>query len=298
MNFDANLKKKFELSYNIAMRRFSKFSAFAVFALCVVVFAAEGRSGDFNAGIEAYLKGDFATAKQLWEPLAEGGDGKAQILLGHLYRGGRNYYDGQFARDEALAEEWYRRAAALGYAEAQYLLGEISSSKALRNDENAETLRNEAETWMEKAAKQGHIGAQNTLGRWYLWRKNSDKRDLGFGWLKAAANNGSVEAKITLFLFFERGSNVDPEKAAYWAQQAAEHVYPFAFFTLGNLYSTGKGLKRNKVKAFVWYHLAVENGYDRARQLRDRLESKLSASELAEANSQVTRCIQQDYKNC
>ena len=41
-----------------------------------------GWSGDFQKGIEAYNKGDFATALKEWKPLAEGGYINAQYNLG------------------------------------------------------------------------------------------------------------------------------------------------------------------------------------------------------------------------
>ena len=41
-----------------------------------------GWSGDFQKGLEAYYKGDYATALKEWKPLAEGGYIDAQYNLG------------------------------------------------------------------------------------------------------------------------------------------------------------------------------------------------------------------------
>jgi TPR repeat protein len=73
---------------------------------------------DFNKGLQAYLRGDFATVLQEWRPLAEKGDASAQFSLGVLYYNGRGV-----PQDYAEAVNWYRLAAEQGYADAQSNLG-------------------------------------------------------------------------------------------------------------------------------------------------------------------------------
>jgi TPR repeat protein len=62
----------------------------------------------------AYKKGDYATAMQLWRPLADHGDAMAQFNVGWLYEAGwgvpRNY---------AEAAKWYRLSADQKNAVAQ-----------------------------------------------------------------------------------------------------------------------------------------------------------------------------------
>lgn len=43
---------------------------------------------DFNAGLDAYDRGDFATALKEWRPLAEDGDASAQFYRGLMYHYG------------------------------------------------------------------------------------------------------------------------------------------------------------------------------------------------------------------
>jgi TPR repeat protein len=40
---------------------------------------------DFEAGLEAYTAGDYATANENWRPLAEQGDVAAQSYIGQAY---------------------------------------------------------------------------------------------------------------------------------------------------------------------------------------------------------------------
>ena len=51
-------------------------------------FSHAAIAGDYEDGLAAGEKGDFATALRLWTPLAEQGDAKAQYNLGRMYRDG------------------------------------------------------------------------------------------------------------------------------------------------------------------------------------------------------------------
>ena len=56
--------------------------------LGVALLLASGGSGyaqDFNKGLDAYKRGDFATALRELKPLAEQGDAEAQLSLGIIY---------------------------------------------------------------------------------------------------------------------------------------------------------------------------------------------------------------------
>jgi uncharacterized protein len=77
---------------------------------------------DFQAGMDAYNRGDFTTALREWQPLAERGDARAQFSFGLLYENG----DG-VTRDYTKARQWYEKAAAQGDAKAQLYLGLQSS---------------------------------------------------------------------------------------------------------------------------------------------------------------------------
>ena len=73
---------------------------------------------DFQAGMEAYKAGDYATALKEWKPLAEQGDAQAQHNLAWMYEHGQGV-----AQDYKEAVKWWRLAAEQGYASAQFNLG-------------------------------------------------------------------------------------------------------------------------------------------------------------------------------
>ena len=69
---------------------------------------------DFNKGLTAAHKGDFATAFKEWKPLAEQGNAGAQYNLAVMYQRGRGV-----PRDFKEAVRLYTLAAEKGFAEAQ-----------------------------------------------------------------------------------------------------------------------------------------------------------------------------------
>ena len=83
-----------------------------------LVLAAHVLAADFQAGTEAFNRGDYASALKEWRPLAEQRDANAQYLLGTMYADG----DG-VTQDYAEAVKWYRRAAEQGHPIGQHALG-------------------------------------------------------------------------------------------------------------------------------------------------------------------------------
>ena len=72
------------------------------------LFGAGGAvwAGDFDKGIKAWGRHDYATALKEWRSLAEQGNARAQFGLGFLY-----YYGKGVTQDKTEALKWYRKAA-------------------------------------------------------------------------------------------------------------------------------------------------------------------------------------------
>ncbi len=73
---------------------------------------------DYQAGVDAYKRGDYDTVLKEWRPLAEQGNASAQSNLGVMYDKGQGV-----SQDYQEAVRWYRLAAEQGHAKAQYNLG-------------------------------------------------------------------------------------------------------------------------------------------------------------------------------
>lgn len=85
-------------------------------AVCLLVQPAVGEQ--FEDGVAAYDRGDYATALQLFQSLADQGLAEAQFDLAILYANGQGV-----AQDYVEAAKWYRLAAEQGVAGAQFNLG-------------------------------------------------------------------------------------------------------------------------------------------------------------------------------
>ncbi len=86
-------------------------SARALRTVVVLVLAlalsAHVLAADFEAGLEAYKRGDYATALEELRPLAEQSDASAQYTLGIMYAYGEGV-----AQDYVLSHMWFNLAAA------------------------------------------------------------------------------------------------------------------------------------------------------------------------------------------
>jgi TPR repeat protein len=70
----------------------------------------------YARAVDAYVRGNYDTARRLMQPLAKKGEAPAQFILGYANFMNMNY---------PAAVKWYQRAARQGYAEAQSTLGEM-----------------------------------------------------------------------------------------------------------------------------------------------------------------------------
>ncbi len=161
-------------------------------ALCLVAVAlatAPAFSVDFDKGLVAYQNGDYKTALQEWQPLAEQGDADAQYNLGLLYDNGEGV-----PQDYKTAAKWYTLSAEQGDAKAQFNLGFM-----YRNGEGVPQDYKQAAKWYRLSAEQGEAKAQYNLGLMY-GKGQGVLQDYfrAHMWINLAASNGdelAVEAR-------------------------------------------------------------------------------------------------------
>ena len=79
-----------------------------VAAALLIAFMATARA-DFQDGVAAVERGDYATALREWRPLARQGVAQAQYNLGLMYGKGQGV-----PQDYVLAHLWFNLAAAQG----------------------------------------------------------------------------------------------------------------------------------------------------------------------------------------
>ncbi len=93
-------------------------SLFALLMFATLVAPATAQ--DFQRGLEAAKRGDYAVALREWRPLAELGHADAQFNLGLMYFEGLDV-----AQDRAEAAKWFMVAAERGNVFAPDLLGRM-----------------------------------------------------------------------------------------------------------------------------------------------------------------------------
>ncbi|RYE74224.1 MAG: sel1 repeat family protein, partial [Oxalobacteraceae bacterium] len=125
-------------------------------AACAALLVAPAIAQDnpVKAGVDAWDKGDFKGAVELWRVQANRGNADAQFNLGQAYKLGRGV-----PADLKQAETWYGKAAWQGHeqAEASYGLALFANGK-----------RSEALTWLQRAVQRGDPRAQYVLGTMYF----------------------------------------------------------------------------------------------------------------------------------
>ncbi len=176
---------------------------------------------DFAAGVEAYERGDYATALREFRPLAERGDAAAQHNLGIMYGNGEGVPE-----DAIQAVFWYRQAAEQGHAKAQHNLGVMYD-----NGEGVPEDDRQAAFWFRKAAEQGYAGAQFNLGIMYGNGEGVPEDAIqAVFWYRQAAEQGYAPAQTNLGVMYDIGEGV-PE----------DDIQAYAWFNLAAAQGLGKG---------------------------------------------------------
>ena len=229
---------------------------------------------DFDAGLAAYKRGDYATALRELRPLAEQGDASAQRYVGYMYDNGQGV-----PQNDAEAVKWYRKAAEQGNAHAQHNLGYMySHGKGVPQDYA------EAAKWFRKAAEQGNATAHDKLEAMYAFGRGVPQNDVeAVKWFRRDAELGVAAAQFRLALMYDKGQGVpqNDAEAVKWYRKAAEQPDVDAYrleegyiltyraaaqetvaaqYNLGVMYDNGRGVPQNCAEAVKWYRLAAEQG--------------------------------------
>jgi TPR repeat protein len=237
-------------------------------------------AADFQSGLDAYDKGDFATALKEWRPLAEQGDANAQYNLGLLYARGQGV-----AQDYAQALAWYQKAAEQDVPAAEYNLGVMYA-----NGQGVTANAAEAKKWFLKAEQKGVGQAVEGLAAVYGDNGGASESPAELEkWYREAAARGVARAAFNLGVMYDVGQGVqqDYSEALKWYRQAAEEGYASAMTNIAILYYNGQGVKRDLVQAYVWWARGQERGDPRAGEMIGMAQEKLDKKKLKTAEAQV-----------
>ena len=229
-------------------------------------------AANFESGLSAYERGDYAAAMARWMPLAKSGFAAAQHNIAVMLDHGHG-----MPADDAAAISWYKRAANGGHAPSQHTLAMLYS----RGQGVAKDMQ-QAVAWYRKAGQQGHSESQFILGVLYDFGKGVAKDERkAVTWYRKAAEQGDARAQYNLALMYDfgQGGLDNPQAAAEWYRHAAMQGNAKAQYMLGVAYLQGDGVELNNASSYAWMTLAAAAGHVRARQFRPHPWKKMDTAE-------------------
>jgi TPR repeat protein len=242
--------------------------------LLIFSFVSRIFFNDFQDGWNAYEKMDYKTARELWLPLAEQGEPRAQFFLGFMHDLGLGV-----SEDDKKAIKWYELAAEQGDSRAQLFAGYIYDFGYGVPEDDQKAFK-----WYRLSAEQGYEQAKIRI--YDLAKKNFPE---ALKILKTDAENGEDKAQLSLGEMYEYGQGVrqDYKEAVKWYRNVKqdELIYTIkstlyklakknvsetlkilvndaekgssrAQQSLGVMYEFGQGVRKDYKEAVKWYSLS------------------------------------------
>ena len=126
-----------------------------------------------------------------------------------------------------------------------------------------------------------------------VWATSRDAVDEGARFEKyiSKAENGDVDAQVTLGMMYDNGWYVAENKAEAfkWFLRAAERHDAMSQMHVGWAHVTGELVPRDLVKAHMWFLFADTQGYERAKEALDMTKKYLSSGQISEAERLAVR---------
>ena len=157
----------------------------------VLGLLSSAAGANYQAGLDAYLAGDYETAISEWQAVVESPPGTVPdaVRAETLYAIGMLFWTGQGVQQDSY----------------------------------------EAASWLLLAAEMYHPGAQNKLAFLYSSGHGVKQSDFeALKWWQAAANQGDADAQYNLGVAFRDGLGVtpNPQKSMQWFREAASNGDP------------------------------------------------------------------------
>lgn len=113
----------------------------------------------------------------------------------------------------------------------------------------------------------------------YMSEKYEDAKPI----FESLAHTGDAQALCTLgFMYYTgRGVKRDLDKAHEYYRQASEKNHMTAQFSLGTMFHNGEGTTVDLEEAYFWYTLAARQGDKDADKLRNEIKRMLAAETIS-----------------
>lgn len=192
---------------------------------------------------------------------AEEGGADSQYELAMAYANGEMP---GIEADQALAIQWFSRAAAQGYAPAEFSMGySYEHGMGVPKD------RIQASIWYGKAADHGSVSSMYRLGRLLSDNQSDPPDDISRAnrLLLAAADAGLPDAQNSIGIHYQYGIGFTQSYAlaTEWYRKAADQGHSWAQANLGMLAEEGLGGPKDHAAAVRWYEQAIAQDHPRAK---------------------------------
>lgn len=95
-------------------------------------------------------------------------------------------------------------------------------------------------------------------------------------WPLAQDGDAKAEASVGFMYYSGKGVRRDDRQSLFWFRRAADAGQPTAQFFLGLQYFYGRGVRRDLAQAYSWCDIALTNGYSQSLSCRDAVELKMT----------------------
>jgi len=140
--------------------------------------------------------------------------------------------------------------------------------------------------FMRALGDQGDARAQGTLGVMYKFGRGVPQNHAEAAkWYRLAADQGIPSAQWNLGVMYDKGEGVPQNyaEAVKWYRLAADQGLDVAQNNLGVMFERGQGVSQDHVLAHKWFNLAGAGGDEDGRKNRDRVATKMTPAQIAEA---------------
>ena len=128
----------------------------------------------------------------------------------------------------------------------------------------------------------------------------NEEFELALASCTAAARQGDDSAQVNLGMMYNEGLGVsqDFHQAMNWYRAAAVQGNEVAQLLIAFLYERGQGVVVDNVSAMMWFNIAAHDNNKLAEILRDELVLKVTAEEIAEAQTRAQQCLDSNFTHC
>jgi TPR repeat protein len=221
----------------------------------------EGGLPEMTYLAELYLNGhglpkDSLRAVRLYARAADSAYPPAMVYLGDAH------YWARTRRDDSIAIDWYRRAAALDEPFAHARLGSLLLAGDRVRADTTEAIR-----LLRKAAEAGEPFGTAQLA--FAYQNGAGlRRDLAeaIRLYQQSADKGNTYAMNALAYLYENGEGVpkDDARALEWYRLSADREDPWGQWALGSRYLRGQGVAQDAAEALRLCRLAAAQGQEGA----------------------------------